>query len=105
MHAGSYAKQARPLHARVDSSIVFARPSTPGTTARESRRPTSNWIRRFIFFHGKRTWSGRSVSGSDAVREAYRAILETKARMELWSTLEVIGCGVDLCLSCFVGHR
>ena len=29
------------------------------------------------------TWSGRSVAGTDAVREAYRTILETKPRMEL----------------------
>jgi ketosteroid isomerase-like protein len=44
------------------------------------------------------TWSGRSVSGATAVREAYRAILETKARMELGATIEVIDCGVDPCL-------
>ena len=47
------------------------------------------------------TWSGRSVSGSDAVREAYRAILETKPQMELDSTVEAIRCGVDLCLVLF----
>jgi len=44
------------------------------------------------------TWSGRSVAGTDAVREAYRAILASKPHMELASTVEVIGCGVDLCL-------
>ena len=47
------------------------------------------------------TWSDRCVAGTAAVREAYRAILETKPRMELGSTLEVIRCGVDLCLVLF----
>src|SRR6266511_1629410 len=44
------------------------------------------------------TWSGQNVAGATAVREAYRAILETKPHMTLWSTVEAIECGVDLCL-------
>jgi uncharacterized protein (TIGR02246 family) len=47
------------------------------------------------------TWSGCSVAGTDAVRQAYRAILETKPRMELGSTVEAIECGADLCLVLF----
>jgi uncharacterized protein (TIGR02246 family) len=48
------------------------------------------------------TWSGRRrVAGTDAVREAYSAILETKPRMELGSAVEVIHCGADLCLVLF----
>jgi ketosteroid isomerase-like protein len=47
------------------------------------------------------SWSGRSVAGAGAVREAYRAILETKPHMELGPTMEVICCGVDLGLVLF----
>ena len=47
------------------------------------------------------TWSGSIVTGADAVREAYRAILATRPRMELGARVEVIGCGADLCLVLF----
>ena len=47
------------------------------------------------------TWSGRIVAGSTAVRDVYRAILETKPRMELGSPIEVLPCGKDLCLLLF----
>ena len=47
------------------------------------------------------TWSGQNVAGAAAVREAYRAILETKPHMTLGSTVEAIECGVDLCLVLF----
>jgi len=47
------------------------------------------------------TWSGQNVTGATAVREAYRAILETKPHMTLVSTVEAIECGGDLCLVLF----
>jgi ketosteroid isomerase-like protein len=47
------------------------------------------------------TWSGGSIAGADAVRGAYRAILETKPHMTLGSTVETIECGVELCLVLF----
>src|SRR5262245_15878968 len=47
------------------------------------------------------TYSGQNVAGATAVREAYRAILETKPHMTLGAMVEAIECGVDLGLVLF----